>query len=153
MQAFSHGTHVLIQGLLRVHNCTFKIGSVLICVDASQSAVQPCFPDCWMNLRIGGYLLLLNFETTTVRRWLLYRQWIPSREVSGSSFEAGTQHVPLAGHLGRDKITRRILERFYWPTVHRDVAEYCGVDTDVLSETLQSSTRREESVVSSICVF
>ena len=26
--------------------------------------------------------------------------------------------VPLAGHLG-------VLQHFYWPTVHRDVAEYC----------------------------
>ena len=33
--------------------------------------------------------------------------------------------IPLAGHLGRDKTTRRILQRFYWPTVHRDVADYC----------------------------
>ncbi len=33
--------------------------------------------------------------------------------------------IPLAGHMGRDKTTRRILQRFYWPTLFRDVAEYC----------------------------
>ena len=33
--------------------------------------------------------------------------------------------IPLAGHLGRDKTTRRILQHFYWPTVYRDVADYC----------------------------
>ena len=25
--------------------------------------------------------------------------------------------IPLAGHMGRDKTTRRILQRFYWPTI------------------------------------
>ena len=33
--------------------------------------------------------------------------------------------IPLAGHLGRHKTTRRVLQHFYWPTVHHDVAEYC----------------------------
>ncbi len=33
--------------------------------------------------------------------------------------------VPLAGHLGRDKTARRILQRFYWPTLYKDVADYC----------------------------
>ena len=33
--------------------------------------------------------------------------------------------VPLAGHLGRDKTADRITRRFYWPTLFRDVAEYC----------------------------
>ena len=33
--------------------------------------------------------------------------------------------IPLVGHLGKDKTTKRILQRFYWPTVHKDVAEFC----------------------------
>ena len=33
--------------------------------------------------------------------------------------------IPLAGHLGRDKIIKRITKHFYWPSVFRDVAEYC----------------------------
>ena len=33
--------------------------------------------------------------------------------------------IPIAGHLGRDKTVCRITQRFYWPTVFRDVAEYC----------------------------
>ena len=33
--------------------------------------------------------------------------------------------IPWAGHMGRDKTARRILQRFYWPTLFRDVAEYC----------------------------
>ena len=33
--------------------------------------------------------------------------------------------IPLAGHLGRDKTARSVLQRFYWPTLFRDVADYC----------------------------
>ena len=33
--------------------------------------------------------------------------------------------IPLAGHLGRDKTVKRITKRFYWPSVFRDVADYC----------------------------
>ena len=33
--------------------------------------------------------------------------------------------IPLAGHIGRDKTTRRIPQRFYWPTVYKDTADYC----------------------------
>ena len=32
---------------------------------------------------------------------------------------------PMAGHLGKDKTAKRILQRFYWPTLFKDVAEYC----------------------------
>ena len=33
--------------------------------------------------------------------------------------------IPLAGHIGRDKTTRRIPQWFYWPTVYKDTADYC----------------------------
>ena len=34
--------------------------------------------------------------------------------------------VPMAGHLGQDKTVQRILQwRFYWPSVHQDVARFC----------------------------
>ena len=33
--------------------------------------------------------------------------------------------IPLSGHLGKRKTTDRILQRFYWPTIYRDVAEFC----------------------------
>ena len=33
--------------------------------------------------------------------------------------------IPLAGHLGKKKTTERITRRFYWPTLHRDIADYC----------------------------
>ena len=33
--------------------------------------------------------------------------------------------IPLSGHLGKKKTVERVLQRFYWPTLHRDVAEWC----------------------------
>ncbi|KAL5486579.1 hypothetical protein EMCRGX_G019081, partial [Ephydatia muelleri] len=33
--------------------------------------------------------------------------------------------VPTAGHLGKKKTVDRILQRFYWPGVYRDVTSYC----------------------------
>ncbi len=33
--------------------------------------------------------------------------------------------IPLAGHLGREKTTHRILRRFYWPTLFQDERNYC----------------------------
>lgn len=33
--------------------------------------------------------------------------------------------IPLAGHLGKKKTTERFSPRFYWPSMHQDVADYC----------------------------
>ena len=33
--------------------------------------------------------------------------------------------IPLAGHLGVEKTRRRILRRFYWPTVFKDIEDFC----------------------------
>ena len=33
--------------------------------------------------------------------------------------------VPMARHLGRDKTVQQILQRFYWPSVHQDLARFC----------------------------
>ena len=33
--------------------------------------------------------------------------------------------IPLAGHMGKNKTARRILQRFYWPSLYKDVAQFC----------------------------
>ena len=33
--------------------------------------------------------------------------------------------APLAGHMGRNKTLCRVLQRFYWPNIYGDVAEWC----------------------------
>ena len=34
--------------------------------------------------------------------------------------------IPIGGrHLGKTKTAQRLLQRFYWPTLNRDVAKYC----------------------------
>ena len=72
------------------------------------------------------------------RDGLIYRRWTPPGRGSECEVEQlvlpktcrkkvlELGHViPLAGHLGAEKTRRRILRRFYWPTVFRDVDEYC----------------------------
>ena len=71
------------------------------------------------------------------RDGLLYRWWTP-KQYQGEKVEQlvlPTQcrktvlkmahTIPLAGHMGRDKTARRIQQSFYWPTLFRDVADYC----------------------------
>ena len=33
--------------------------------------------------------------------------------------------IPLAGHLGVEKTRQRVLRRFYWPTIFKDIEEFC----------------------------
>ena len=33
--------------------------------------------------------------------------------------------IPLAGHLRRQKTAQRILQRFHWPSLFKDVADFC----------------------------
>ena len=47
--------------------------------------------------------------------------------------------VPLAGHMGKMKTARRVLQRFYWPSLFKDVAEYCKC----CPECQKCSTRKE----------
>ena len=72
------------------------------------------------------------------RDGLLYWRWTPPgqgeeaqieqlvlpQECRKAVLELGHQ-IPLAGHLGKQKTQQRILRRFYWPTVFKDVEEFC----------------------------
>ena len=33
--------------------------------------------------------------------------------------------IPMAGHLGVTKTTKRVLQRYFWPGVFKDVSDYC----------------------------
>ena len=38
----------------------------------------------------------------------------------------GTGHsIPLAGHLGRTKTLKSILQQFWWPGISKDVGVFC----------------------------
>ena len=70
---------------------------------------------------------------------LLYRRWLPPHPCSNDlEVEQLVLPVPccqgvlqlvhtisLADHLGKDKTAQRVLQRFYWPTLYKDVAAYC----------------------------
>ena len=71
------------------------------------------------------------------RDGLVYRRWIPrgrpQEEIEQLVVPAKgrpellriAHTVPLAGHMGKEKTAQRLLQRFYWPTLYHDVAEYC----------------------------
>ena len=72
------------------------------------------------------------------REGLIYRRWTPPgrgeeseveqlvlpQECRQTVLELGHE-IPLAGHLGKEKTRQRILRRFYWPTLYKEVEEFC----------------------------
>ena len=70
---------------------------------------------------------------------LLYRRWIPpgrggedmamEQLVLPASCRQAVLNlahkIPFAGHMGQRKTAKRVLQRFYWPTVFKDVADVC----------------------------
>ena len=84
------------------------------------------------------------------REGLVYRRWTPGR---GEEYEIEQlvlpkacrravlelgHEIPLAGHLGVEKTRQRILRRFYWPTVFKDIEEFCKC-----CEKCQKTTNRK----------
>ena len=84
----------------------------------------------------------------------LYRHWTPpGRDDQDMSVEQlvlplqcrrtvlqVAHEIPLAGYLGRDKTASRVLQRFYWPTLFRDVATFCRTCT-VCQKTSQRKVK------------
>ena len=80
---------------------------------------------------------------------LFFRRWIPGVEVEQLVLPRHCREevlklahsVPLAGHMGKEKTARRILQRFYWLTLYQDVAKYSkGCLT--CQKSTQSRTKR-----------
>ena len=75
------------------------------------------------------------------RDGLLYRRWTPRSMGTRNTADEVDQlvlpkqcreqvmalahSIPFGGHLGRKKIFRRISKHFYWPSMHRDIADKC----------------------------
>ena len=69
---------------------------------------------------------------------LLYRRWTPRgrgeemeieqlvlpKECRQVALEM-SHDIPIAGHQGRDRTRQRLLRRFFWPSIFRDVDMYC----------------------------
>jgi transposase InsO family protein len=70
---------------------------------------------------------------------LLFRKWRPRQQTVGEEeidqlviplscrqdILRLAHEIPLSGHLGRKKTAQRVLQRFYWPNVFKDTAEFC----------------------------
>ena len=84
------------------------------------------------------------------RNRILYRCWTPREQPGSSTVEQSVlprqcrravlqlaHTTPLSGHLGKKKTAAQIMRRSYWPTLFRDVADYCRSCTQC-----QKSSRR-----------
>ena len=87
---------------------------------------------------------------------ILYRRWVP-RKLQNRDLKTCEQLVlplrcrsvvmqmghdaPMAGHLGVNKTRNRILNRYYWPGIFKDISTYCRS-----CEVCQRSQRRGASV-------
>ena len=71
------------------------------------------------------------------RDGVMYRRWVPKGRAEDAAVEQIVlpracrktvlhlaHTIPLGGHLGRKKTVDRIMKRFYWPTLFRDVADF-----------------------------
>lgn len=83
----------------------------------------------WKN-QVGPERVTLTDNGVLFRRWkphgddgIEYRQLVLPKSYRSKVLQLGHE-LPIAGHLGRRKTTKRILQRFYWPTIHNDIAEY-----------------------------
>ena len=110
-------------------------------------ATDPTLTDSWKAAR---EVSSLAGQTLHEKDGLLYRCYTPPGrsdqtieqlvlpEKCRETVLRLAHNIPLAGHLGRNKTAKRILQRFYWPTVYRDAAKYCKA----CPECQKTSTRR-----------
>ena len=45
--------------------------------------------------------------------------------------------IPISGHQGKEKKRQRVLRRFFWPSVFKDIEDYC-TSCRICQETTQS---------------
>uniref|UniRef100_A0A8C3FN99 Gypsy retrotransposon integrase-like protein 1 n=1 Tax=Chrysemys picta bellii TaxID=8478 RepID=A0A8C3FN99_CHRPI len=73
--------------------------------------------------RTGGYPRGTTAQEPQTRE--TFRQLLVPRRL-----RVGILHLahanPWAGHLGREKTLQRVACRFFWPGIHREVADFCA---------------------------
>ena len=85
----------------------------------------------------------------------MYRRWTPRGRSSTFQVEQLVlptrcrvmvlklaHDVPSGGHLGRERTGRCLLRRFYWPTLFKDVAEFCRGCPTCQRRSAQSNAKR-----------
>ena len=62
--------------------------------------------------------LLYHVNKEGVRQLAVPQKW------RGSILKLA-HNVPMARHLSTQKMTSRVMQRFWWPNINREVEEYC----------------------------
>ena len=92
---------------------------------------------CSLLLRLAGFQLI-EVPGYFQRDGVMYRRWVPQGRGEKDVVEQVvlpkqcrravlelTHTIPLGGHLGKKKTAEKIWRIFYWPTLFRDVADFC----------------------------
>ena len=97
---------------------------------------DPSLSNIWDKVSTGDCASTDNCMYS-VKDGLLYRHWQSKAEdhlavkqivlplKCRSSVLELAHDIPMAGHLGRKKTGERVMRRFYWPGMLKDIAEYC----------------------------
>lgn len=108
---------------------------------------DPTLQETWTAIREKK----LSGDKFFMRDDILYREWIPPgqsgvieqlvlpQKCRAKVLELA-HRIPLAGHLGRDKTASRLLYRFYWQSLYKDVKLYCQ-QCDVCQKTRSRKPR------------
>ena len=89
------------------------------------------------------------------RDGLIYRRWEPpgceGAELAVEKLVLPVQcrkavlemahKIPMAGHMGKTKTAQRVLQRFYWPTLYKDIAHHCRSCSECQRAAPRSSIR------------
>ena len=137
------GSHEAFEGCVPETALTVK-------VDKFQFGMVQCL---YLGHKVGNGIVrpenskledLKDFPIPRTKTWfyeenrMLYRHWQPLVEGEGLAIEQlvlpvvvrrtvmmVAHEIQLAGHMGKKRTVQRVLQQFYWPSVYRDVAEWC----------------------------
>ena len=101
-----------------------------------------------------------------IKSRLIYRLWAPlsrDEDMGVEQLVLPTQcratvlklahSIPMTGHLGKIKTASQILQRFYWPTMFKDVGTYCKSCTECRKHHMGESIRTLDVYANSAATF
>lgn len=90
-------------------------------VASCSPATKHCWSQ-WRSLRVKDGILYRLWETPSGER-VVHQLVLPKEMRKGVFMQLHS--TPTSGHMGINKTSERIRQRFYWPHCHQDVKDWC----------------------------